>query len=100
MRRLYQIAYPDLEGSSNIRIGIQRPRTGEQLAWQERVYGFVFPPNTPVQVLVFSGDGKWHPQSAVASVDQFEWTDNCYFGNKNGGYGPHRICAIAGVPSI
>jgi hypothetical protein len=88
------------ETAKQVMIGIQTPRGGEELPWEQVVRGCVFPADTPIQVFVYSGDDQWHPQGPFAQVNRFEWTNKCHFGNPNSGYGPHRLVAITGTDSV
>lgn len=88
--------------SSAATIGIQTPNNGEEVDFKQRVCGFVYPVDTPVQILVYSGDKLWHPQTRGACVrtERYKWSHECQFGNVDSSYGQHRVVAITGVDPI
>lgn len=58
------------------------PLGGSTVPFRRTVFGSARPVGTPVQVLVFSGDERWHPQPAP-TFDGLLWSTRCQFGNEN-----------------
>jgi hypothetical protein len=82
------------------RIAITSPPDGATVLLRAPVSGTVSPPEIPVQVLVHSGDYRWHPQRP-AVTDGGSWTVDCQFGTQWRGAGEtYKVVAIDGAHSV
>lgn len=77
------------------KIVIVSPRNNDGVEWHHMVHGSVIPPNAPVQVLVFSGDGLWYLQRHV-EVRNSVWSVECTFGNEGKPGGSYNLIAVLG----
>lgn len=64
------------------RITIAVPTADAKVPFSAEVSGFIKPPNRPVRLFVYSGDGRWHPQPAVMAKDG-KWSARCWFGRED-----------------
>jgi hypothetical protein len=73
---------------------------GRKVKYQEPVQGRISIPNSPVQVLVYSGDDYWHPQrDAIVSGNY--WEAECQFGDENSSLpASYKIVAISTTQKI
>lgn len=84
------------EGPYPVAITITEPIEGAPVNRRARVAGTVEPEDTPVQVLVFARDNRWHLQPTVTCQGS-RWSVGAYFGNDATPDGVvYRIVAIAG----
>ena len=73
---------------------------GGPAKYREEVIGSAWPPDSPVQVLVYARDGKWHPQESVAFRGAM-WTTTIWVGNPDSPVGSaYRVIAKTGGPEI
>jgi hypothetical protein len=85
---------------SAVTIEILTPAPGDGVPLKSKVIGTVRPDNTPVQILVAHGDGRWYPEAAVAP-DGSAWTVDCTFGTPVTPKGQSmRLVAIAGANPV
>ncbi len=91
-----QLAYETV-GKARVEIAISKPKTNATVPLKAFVTGVIDPPGHPVQVLIFSGDGMWHPQTALTPEGR-EWGQECWFGNANTSPGrDFTIIAVDGM---
>jgi hypothetical protein len=83
-RRLISVT----QGDSQIKIAISEPRDGGKIGMKCIVKGTIEPPGHSVQVLIFSGDKRWHPQEAIIASGR-NWSVECQFGNEGTPEGVH-----------
>ncbi len=75
---------------------IVTPVDNEGVGLRHRVRGYVFPPHSSLQVLVYSGDDRWYVQPDV-DVDGYIWSVECQFGNAESKDGsPYKLMAVYG----
>jgi hypothetical protein len=78
------------------KILIATPIEGEAVGLHQYVRGYVFPPNSDLQVLVYAGDGRWYLQPDV-EVEGYRWSVECQFGNKQSrDGGTYKLIAALG----
>lgn len=75
-------------------VEVLRPLNLGNVGWHRVISGKVFPPDTPVQVLVQHPKGGWRTQPT--EVNGSLWTSNSEFGEKNNPGGSYKIVAIHG----
>lgn len=83
-------ALPQIEILSDLSAGV---------SYERSVRGLIRAVNSPICVLVFSGDGQWYRQQNP-TFDGTTWSVLCRFGNPDGPFGKYKIVAIeaASIP--
>jgi len=81
-RDLEQVLAQATNGASRIQISITTPRERGAVDQRNLVRGTVEPAGTPIQVMIYSDDNRWHPQQRVEPVG-INWVAECYFGRPN-----------------
>jgi hypothetical protein len=77
-------------------IGILTPNDNDEVGLQHVVRGYVSPPGTPIQVLVYSRNRKWYLQRSV-DVSGYGWSVECVFGNDKTPDGSiYKVIALLG----
>lgn len=77
-------------------ISIAEPHHGGEVPYASTVCGTVCPPNTPVQVLVYSNDGQFYVQKD-AKVHGRHWSVDTKYGFPDSAPGlPYTVVAVAG----
>lgn len=69
------------------------------IGYRNTLHGTVFPPNSPVQVMVFSHDQLWYPQP-MAEVKGRKWRSKVFFGKPRFWKGDYVAAAAAGGTEI
>lgn len=83
-----------------LRLRILAPADGSEVHLNRTVRGSTSNPSAQLQVLVFSGDGRWYPQQRT-TIDGNAWWTDCRFGNDELGRGEQfRIVAISTEPPV
>jgi hypothetical protein len=73
---------------------------GEAVEYQQTVYGVTRRPKAPVQLLVFSGNDKWHPQWKT-ELDDYRWRGKCQFVDENSPPGSSfKVVAVSSSTEI
>jgi hypothetical protein len=80
---------------AKLQLEILAPINGSGVDLMRTVRGAATQAGVPIQLLVFAGDKRWHPQRR-ATVDGRAWSAECQFGNAERGSGEHyRVVAIS-----
>src|SRR2546425_2563468 len=79
------------------KLQIVKPSEGGKVSFRDRIHGTVWPPGTPVQLLVFAG-GKWHP-GWDHKVEGSTWSAMCQFGDdrSRSQRSEYQLVAISGA---
>ena len=82
-----------------IAVEIISPEDNERVYMNRQVSGYVLPSGAGVQVLVFSRDNLWHPQTPILR-NRTKWQVNAVFGNPESDGYSYKVIAIISATEI
>jgi hypothetical protein len=87
--------------TTDVSVEIIVPDDNGVVSQKDTVSGFVSPPDARVQVLVFSSDGRWYPQTPVTKrAHGRKWQVRATFGNKDSAGKTFRVIALINAAEI